>query len=316
MNHHSKIRTLLTFTVFAAIACQGVTHAAESFQISQHLKDPALIRGDDGVYYLTGTTNINTLDPKFADFQNNDGIRLWKSTDLTNWEEVGLVWNLGTDPQQTDYKTYHGAWQEHLRLVPGEPDREWSRGVTAPELHRIGDDYYFIFALNDQAIGLLKSTSGKPEGPYEEIGRLPNRFLGGDGSLFVDENQSVFCLWGAGMIARMKKDMSGFDEKPWSLMSKIRDFPMNKVLPGQHNERGPRLVRQNGKYRFLFTADTFRNGEFHTDTLVCEADAMEGPYSAPEILIPDSGQVAVFPDETQVKASYFDDEALVITPLN
>jgi hypothetical protein len=33
--------------------------------------------------------------------------------------------------------------------------------------------------------GLLKSASGKPEGPYEEIGRVSNRVLD-DRSLFED----------------------------------------------------------------------------------------------------------------------------------
>ena len=34
------------------------------------LRDPAIVCAADGAYYLTGTTRINTLDPKFSDFQN------------------------------------------------------------------------------------------------------------------------------------------------------------------------------------------------------------------------------------------------------
>ncbi len=60
-------------------------------------RDPQITCDAAGnAYYMTGTTKVNTLEPACADFQNNDGVRLWKSKDLKVWEEVGLVWNLAT----------------------------------------------------------------------------------------------------------------------------------------------------------------------------------------------------------------------------
>ena len=60
--------------------------------------------------------------------------------------------------------------------------------------------------------GLLKSTSGKPEGPYQDM--QPGERLGDeiDASLFEDDDGAVYFLWHSGKIARLKADMSGLAE--------------------------------------------------------------------------------------------------------
>jgi len=52
--------------------------------------DPAITRGPDGFYYLTGTTGTKRPDGT-VNFAVNDGIRLWRSKDLRKWEYLGLV---------------------------------------------------------------------------------------------------------------------------------------------------------------------------------------------------------------------------------
>ena len=51
-----------------------------------HVRDTILRVGHDGNYYLTGSTGDDIW--KF-----NDGIELWKSPDLQNWEYLGVVWD-------------------------------------------------------------------------------------------------------------------------------------------------------------------------------------------------------------------------------
>ena len=60
--------------------------------------------------------------------------------------------------------------------------------------------------------GLLKSTSGKPEGPYQDM--QPGERLGDeiDASLFEDDDGTMYFLWHSGKIARLKPDMSGLAE--------------------------------------------------------------------------------------------------------
>src|SRR5690606_23961743 len=70
------------------------------------MRDTYVMRGPDGVYYLTGTTAAPNRDwekegPHCWDW--NDGIRLWRSMDGRQWESLGLVWNLDKAGWQSEF---------------------------------------------------------------------------------------------------------------------------------------------------------------------------------------------------------------------
>jgi hypothetical protein len=310
MNRSSKNTFVLACVLSGLILTE--VHAETPADLVRRLQAPSISCDNNGTYYLTGTTNINTLEPKHADFQNNDGVRLWKSTDLENWEEVGLVWDLSKTGGRDSRKS---GWQAHLRAVPGQADKAWSRGVTAPELHFVQGAWWIIFALNDQDIGLLKSKNGQPEGPYEEIGRMNNRSLGGDGSLFEDTDGRVYMVWGEGFIAPMKDGMSDVAEAPQSLQMAIEGYPAEEPAENQLGARGAFVFKEGTTYRYIYSAWHLRDGEPHFDTLVCEAERLLGPYSKPEVFIPDGGQATLFEDEGGPKAVYSDGEQVVVLPL-
>jgi hypothetical protein len=67
------------------------------------LRDTSICKGGDGAWYLTGTP---------ADFQNNDGICLWRSTDCKTWTEIGPVWSI---------ERQGSAWQKQYRVNPDNP---------------------------------------------------------------------------------------------------------------------------------------------------------------------------------------------------
>ena len=315
-----RTRRNISITVFLLM---GVAFTAQAGEVGQPdtgapLRDPQIAYDAAGeTYYMTGTTRVNSLDPRYADLQNNDGVRLWKSRDLKEWEEVGLVWDLSKTGGRDARK---GGWQAHLRTVPGRPEKEWSRGVTAPELHFVKGDWWIIFALNDQDIGLLKSASGKPEGPYQEIGRISNRFLGGDGSLFEDspsagsgKDGEVYMVWGGGYIAPMKEDMTDIAEEPKSLQIAIEGYPSQKPAPNQMGERGAFVFKDGDTYHYVYAAWNLRDGAGHFDTFICEADSLFGPYSKPRLLIPDGGQAMVFRDSDGVlKVTYAEKDRATI----
>ena len=52
-----------------------------------HMRDSDIILGGEGNYYMTGSTGDNI-------WQYNDGIELWKSSDLIHWKYLVLVWCL------------------------------------------------------------------------------------------------------------------------------------------------------------------------------------------------------------------------------
>lgn len=61
------------------------------------LRDTAVTRAPDGTYYLTGTSGTRRADGS-VDFNRNEGIYLWKSDDLQDWEPLGKV--AGLDPDR------------------------------------------------------------------------------------------------------------------------------------------------------------------------------------------------------------------------
>lgn len=153
------------------------------------VRDTSICVGGDGNYYLTGTTGHPTW------WKTNEGVRVWKSPDLKNWEPLGLVW-----------KIEQGTWQKEMH-----GDR---RALWAPDIHYLKGTFWITFCMNFRGTGLLKSTSGKAEGPYVDVhpqGPITDRI---DASLFTDDDGAVYFVWQNGLIARMNEEMTGLAEEP------------------------------------------------------------------------------------------------------
>jgi len=83
------------------------------------VRDTSICPGPDNMYYLTGTTGAKTGGAEAKDgwWYVNEGIRVWRSPDLTNWVPLGLVWSFDQD----------ATWQK--------PVKEGHRALWAPEIH-------------------------------------------------------------------------------------------------------------------------------------------------------------------------------------
>lgn len=101
--------------------------------------------------------------------------------------------------------------------------------------------------MNYGGIGILKSTSGKPEGPYVDIktdGPLPGHI---DVALFEDTDGTVYYLCDGYSIARMKDDMSGLAEP-------LRTLTFNPTPPWGE---GINMLKVGDKYVWYNSANTF-----------------------------------------------------------
>ena len=90
--------------------------------------------------------------------------------------------------------------------------------------------------------GILKSTSGKAEGPYVDVnpdGPMTDEI---DASLFADDDGKVYFVWQNGKIARLKDDMTGLAEKPRHLK------PANAEQVGFE---GAFITKIDGKYYLI-----------------------------------------------------------------
>jgi xylan 1,4-beta-xylosidase len=232
------------------------------------LRDTSVCLGPEATYYLTGTTGSPTW------WQTNDGIRVWKSRDLKIWEPLGLVWTF----------TKNSTWQKGSKDEKGNPQR----AIWAPEIHFFKGTFWIAYSVNYGGTGILKSTSGKAEGPYLDVktdGPLTGHI---DASLFCDDDGKVYFLWQNGMIARLKDDLSGLAEEPRHLK------PANA---GQVGFEGAFLTKIDGRYR-LICAD-FNKHDQGPDTYDCmaaDAGKIYGPYGDRYLAIPHGGHNMLFKD--------------------
>ncbi len=242
------------------------------------VRDPNICRGGDGNYYLVGTTEPE--DKHASMWQENDGVRMWRSRDLIHWEAMGHVWTFERDA------TWSKAWKKSPWV---SPNGELRRALWAPEIHFINGTYFIPYSMNYGGTGLLRSTSGKPESPYLDVktdGPLTDAI---DPSLFQDDDGQVYFLWADYNIALMKSDLSGLAEAPRRVQ-----------LPSYPWGEGIGIVKVGGKYVFINSgmSDTVFGGNAVKtyDCYSSVADSVYGPYTARTRAIPHAGHNNLFQD--------------------
>jgi len=233
------------------------------------VRDTCICLGPEGTYYLTGTTAANPAPArdKTGWWWVNEGIRLWKSRDLKQWQPLGLVWSLEKD----------ATWAKQTK--------GGKRAVWAPEVHYINGTFWLPYSMNYRGCGLLKSTTGRAEGPYVDVkkdGPLTGRI---DASLFQDDDGTVYWVYQDGRIARMNDDMTGLAEKPHLLK------PANAKHVGFE---GAFLSKYQNKY-ILMCADFNRSERGRTyDCMAAVADRVDGPYGDRYLAIRHAGHNMLF----------------------
>ncbi len=259
------------------------------------LRHTFITRAPDGIYYMTGTVS---KDAKGVDFQNNDGVFLWKSSDMKAWEPMGQVWSIERDAA----KSPASVWQLEQRLNPDDPDGPLVRGITAPELHFLKGTWWIPYSMNGRGAGLLRSASGKPEGPYEDLGRLVDD--AGPASLFEDTDGAVYLVWGMGRIAKLNDNLTALAEAPRQLTLLAADQLGRHKPPHESSPRRMRgasifrTAKPNGqsRYHLAVDADSSRLGTHTRDTFIFSSDSLFGEYTGHEILLEHGGKSNVFQD--------------------
>lgn len=247
-----------------------------------HLRDTQICMGGDGNYYMTGSSGDNI-------WAYAAGVELWKSADLKKWTYLGLVWSIEKD----------GTWEKKWQNLHDKP----ARAIWAPEIHYLKGNYFICLSMPPGGISILKSASGKPEGPYVHATKVTDKpFVNGiDPTLFQDDDGKVYFTWsGATRIARMKDDMSDLDEPFHQIVLSNPDHDPKHHAP-KCSERGANdlahegavLFKANGKY-YLGGADSY---EGRYSTCVAMADNIYGPYHDRQETVPCGGGTGFFKDK-------------------
>jgi len=251
----------------------GLAFPAIKPLFDQFLRDTSIVSAPDGMYYMTGTTGGPEMMVVTSD------LSVWKSPNLIHWSPVRdlprqttVVWNLDRDGPE---------WMKSITMRDGEPFRP----LWAPEIHYINHTFWIPFSVPRHGITILKSTTGKAEGPYV-VAIKPDAPLstGIDASLFQDDDGTVYSLYGGGWIAKMKPDMSGLAE------------PYRHITSASGREvgfEGVYLFKDHGFYN-LCVAD-FVLGEYNT--YIATATSLNGPWSERYLAVPHAGHANFFRDK-------------------
>lgn len=253
-----------------------------------HMRDTQICVGGDGAYYMTGSTGDNI-------WAFNDGVELWRSTDLVDWTYLGLVWNLDRN----------GGWAGRWRARKGVP----FRAIWAPEIHYVSGNYFIAFSVSRAGIGLLRSTSGRAEGPYEYAFSAEAPLRGGiDATLFQDDDGSVHLTYGAGdEMVRLRDDLTGL-AGDWTRTT----FETSECLPARDRARclsgrntlgyeGATMFRKDG----LYYLGAVGNVEGRYSFVFAISEHLHGPYRMRHEAAPCAGGGNVFRDRSGLWWSTF-----------
>lgn len=257
------------------------------------MQAPTVCRLADGSYVLTGTVPADR-SPENSDplrFQDNDGIVLWQSADLSSWQELSQVWSITRDAPHHPAS----AWQLKQRVpqaglrVP-ESASIPQRGMCSPKPQLIDGRLHITYSMNGWGCGILRATTADPAGPYEDLGCvLPQA---SSLSLFVDEDERIYAVWDEGWFARLKPDLSGLADRPRLVQPRASsDLGHSPFTVGRG---GAQLFRHEGIYYLQASEWTSRTGFAVQDTYVCAAESLDGPWGLRVLMLAHGGESYVF----------------------
>lgn len=265
----------------AALAPAVIKAGLEAHNRALHIKDgwirdPYIVLGPDGYYYLTGTTP-NPNDPRELDDPYNSGldnpsitgsaapsivgsvVRLWRSADLTQWEDLGIILSMT-----------EGYWaQVQPEAFETVPEVEWH--LWAPEVHHIDGDWIVVHTTPAPVKGGANLAVFEGQGFSAPFGHPMKEVMKGrhDPSLFQAENGVTYLLWGNTWIAPLNPGFKGFSAEP------VRIDPANRRI----GHEGATLRKIGDKYVHFGTAwstDSMRKGTYNM--YYCTSDNIMGPY--------------------------------------
>ncbi len=244
------------------------SHSRAFETLDEKVRDPFIMRGPDDWFYLTGTT-------AGTHWGDTIGIRLWKSPELVNWVDLGFVWDVNVDGKNA--KSWHFD-------RPAKKGVKNGLAIWAPEIHYLNGTWWIPHSVNIAGHGLLRSISGKPEGPYEAMPAVANQGI--DAHLFQEDGVTHY-VWGYDNIVRLKDDFSGVAES------------VQKIAPsGKHplGYEGILLNKIGDKYLLIASG---RYGYERSDTYdlyYCVSKSLQGPYGSRRMAVKNAGHGNLFQD--------------------
>jgi len=214
--------------------------------------DPDVIRVGDTFYMVSTTMHLMP------------GAPIMKSKDLENWETVGYVFDRLTDSPKYDL----------------QDGTVYGRGQWATSLKYHKGKFYALLAPNES--GPMGQTyiysAEKAEGPWTLVSRMRHFH---DCSLFFDDDDRVYVVYGTGEMMELKPDLTD-----------VIEGSHRHIFQREADERGllegSRMIKHRGRYYLLMISHVWAPGR-HRREVCYRADNIQGPYEKTVILQSDFG---------------------------
>ena len=227
--------------------------------IDADFPDPAVIRADDGYFYVYAT---QTGEPWIS-------IQVARSADLVSWEMLGDA-------------------------LPRKP--EWAsrtQDFWAPAVFHSDGLYYLYYSAKpdaalddpDQGLCLAVATSERPEGPFVDCGRP---LIGGKSFVNIDpcafddpETGKRLLYWGSGFgaikVQELAEDRISFapGTAPVDLIPAIETDDMTEY---QRLVEGVWVIRRNGYYYLFYSGHNCCGPDAHYAVMVARSRRATGPF--------------------------------------
>ncbi len=250
------VKALLTICVAALFSATSVlaedyetlhTPPIQNPMLWADVPDPDVIRVGDTFYLVSTTMHLMP------------GAPIMKSKDLKNWETVGYVFDKLTDSPKYD-------------LLQGTA---YGRGQWATSLKYHKGKFYALLAPNEQ--GAMGDTyifsAEKAEGPWTIVSRMRHFH---DCSLFFDDDDRVYVIYGTGEMMELKADLSD-----------VIEGTHRQIFQREEDEKGllegSRVIKHNGKYYLLMISHTYGPGK-HRREVCYRSENIHGPWEKQVIL--------------------------------
>lgn len=245
-------------------------HEKAFISMGEKIRDPYITTGKDGRYYLTGTTAGTS-------WGDTVGVKVWCSDDLCRWTDMGFVWKLMDDGKN--------GW--FFNRPPKDSKKVKNPyAVWAPELHYMKNTWWITVSRNGGGNGLLKSVSGKIQGPYKETDVHYDKGI--DSHLFEDGG-NVYYAYGFNKLAKMDDNMESIPDNAFTTLE----------LPGKHPMGYEGILMMKYKDKYLWIASG-RYGYEPTNTYdlyYAVSDSLDRGYSSRRMMIKNAGHGNIVQDK-------------------
>ncbi|WP_211229700.1 glycoside hydrolase family 43 protein [Olivibacter sitiensis] len=204
----------------------------------------------DGQYYLYGTDGDDA----------HQGIKVFRSADLENWEEaVGVL----------------DGYALHSRVAYGD------RGFWAPQVWEHAGRFYMAYTANEN---IAIASGSSPLGPFAQVEQQP---LIADGKqidpfIFHDDDGKTY-LFHVRLQAGNRIFVAELEDGYRGIVAGTLKECIHAELKWENTDEvdwpvveGPTVIKYEGRYYLFYSANDFRNKQYAVGVAV--ADKVYGPW--------------------------------------